>query len=94
MGDVTVGHDETITAYYGLAFRGSTAVNSNTLSQGCVVAYVSVCLLTFEFEILRDTRNYSTGEDAAIAADTRTIHDGYVVHDDRTVADNDVAFYD
>ena len=62
VGDVRIRHNETVVSHNGLAFGGSTAIHGNALAQSGVVADNCNSILTVKLEVLRNSRDNSTGE--------------------------------
>ena len=78
MSHMAIGHNQTVLTHYGLSFGRCASVDSNALAYHGIVAYDGCCLLSTEFEILRDTRNDSSRKYRDILAYTGTFKDGNI----------------
>jgi hypothetical protein len=78
MRDMTVGHNQTVVAYFGCPFVLASTVDGNKFSNGSVVANDYSSIFSFKFKILRYSGDYSTRKNATVVSNSGALHDGYV----------------
>src|SRR5690606_24182727 len=85
--DVAVCLNQAILTDYGFPFVFGSPVYGDTLPDGGIVTDFGGGFLPVKLKILWDARNDGAGEYAAVFADPRSVHNGYV-------GPNPCAFFD
>src|SRR5690606_21924596 len=70
-----------------------TSVDSDTLTNGCVVANLGCSNFTFKLQILRFARNYSPWKDPAVLSDPSSVHNGHIGPYPRPLANYHILVY-
>jgi hypothetical protein len=81
VGNMTVSHDEAIVANLGGPFIFAATVDRHKLTYSGIVADLNGGVFAFIFQVLGNTSNYSSRENAAVIADAGALHDGYIAAD-------------
>jgi hypothetical protein len=90
---VAVGHDEAVLPDYGLHPVESPFINGGTFPDGGIIANMNRCFFSSVFQVLWRGRNYSSGKDIAILANSRSLHNGYIRPDPGSVSYGYVIVY-
>ena len=94
VGDVRIGHDEAVTPDDRLPFGGRPPVDRDAFTQGRVVPDDDDCFFSFEFQVLRNAGDNSSGEYLAIVPDTCSVQDDGVRVNMAIVTNDDIFFDD
>jgi hypothetical protein len=87
VSDMAVCHDQAIVSHLGGPFIFTAPVDGYKLADGSVITNFYCSILTFVFEVLRNTGNNSTRKNPAIVPDTRPFHDGNIAADPGSFSD-------
>lgn len=89
---MAVRHNEAIASDNGFALAERTTMNGSALADGGVVSDDGEGLFAVELKVLRDGSYDCRGEDTAVLADSGTMHDAGIGHNDRTGSDFHIIF--
>jgi hypothetical protein len=87
MGNMTVSHDEAVVANLSGPFILAATVDGYKLTDGGIVADLYGSIFSFVFQVLGNSGNHSSRENAAVVSYTGTFHDGYIAADPGAFAD-------
>jgi hypothetical protein len=88
VGNMAVSHNQAVITYGCFPAVSCTPVDGNKFTDGGITADLSRCFFTCKFQILWNGAQYSSGKNATVFADPRTIHDGNITADPGTLTDH------
>src|SRR5690606_33512243 len=77
-------HNQTVFSELSIAECFGTAVDGHRFADGSTVANDYLSIFAIKLKILRNSRNYSSGKNAAVLSNACAIHDGHVGSDPGT----------
>ena len=81
MCNMAVCHDQAIVSHFGGPPVFAAPVNGYKFPNGSIITDLYSCIFTFIFKVLRNGRNNSTRENAAVLTNSCTFHNGYIAAD-------------
>ncbi len=93
VSEVDISHQQAVGAHGGLLAIRSATVDGHALADGGAITYFSGGVFTGELEVLRDRTDDGTGEDPALFADARAVHQHGVGSDPTAVTDHHIAVH-
>src|SRR2546430_1537585 len=75
---MTVGHYKAIVTHPGSPAVPAAAVDRHKFANSSVITYLNGCFFPFIFEVLRNGSDHCSGKNAAIPANTGSLHDRYI----------------
>ena len=78
MRKMAISHDQAIFADYGLFAVFCTPVDGHKLTDGSIIANIYIGIFPLELQILRNSRDHSTRENAAVLTNPGAFHDRHI----------------